>query len=727
MFGTRVYLNGQMVGEHVPCFTPGWFDVRPFLRGGGQDNELIIRVGASPENLPAGVANGFDFEKKVYTPGIYDSVELILAGSPEIVRVQTVPDIEGHAVRVVATLRGQQAGSTKLSGTVREAAGGKVMGTAESEAVSWAANHETTGELRIPIRDCQLWSPEKPFLYEVEVSSGQDVLRTRFGMRTFHFDKANGRALLNGRPYYLRGTNVCFFRFCEDAGRGDKAWRRDWVRKLHEAFRRMNWNSARYCIGFPPEFWYDIADETGFLIEDEFPIWYGGDRWPAGLKSEDLTREYREWMQERWNHPSVVIWDAQNETVTEQTGKAIQAVRGLDLSNRPWDNGWSAPQADTDEFECHPYVNIQRTATLLDMPGLPATHLGNPRPNTRNNPMIINEYGWLWLNRDGTPTTLTRGVYDLQVGATATANERREFYARRLAAKTEYWRATRRFAGVLHFCGLSYSRPDGQTSDNFVELDTLAFEPAFERYVRDAFAPVGVMVDYWGEELISDIGKYDFRIVITNDLDEPFSGEVTVSFTGPDGEYRETRASELEPLAQEQRWFPLRIPAKPGRYQLVAELKPLNGEVVRSWREVNVITREQKRAKEGLARGKRPSASSVVTVNGESFPAQQAFDGDGGTRWSSEFSDPQWIAVDLGSAADISSVQLDWENAYAKAYAIQVSADGSSWKEVYATDDGKGGREVIRFAPTSARWVRMYGTKRATQYGYSLWDFKVMP
>ena len=36
----------------------------------------------------------------------------------------------------------------------------------------------------------------------------------------------------------------------------------------------MNWNSLRYCIGFPPDFWYDIADEVGFLIQDEFPIWY---------------------------------------------------------------------------------------------------------------------------------------------------------------------------------------------------------------------------------------------------------------------------------------------------------------------------------------------------------------------------------------------------------------------------------------------------------------------
>ena len=47
-------------------------------------------------------------------------------------------------------------------------------------------------------------------------------------------------------------------------------------------------------------------------------------------------------MQERWNHPCVVLWDAQNETRTAVTGEALQAVRGLDLSNRPWDNGYGA-------------------------------------------------------------------------------------------------------------------------------------------------------------------------------------------------------------------------------------------------------------------------------------------------------------------------------------------------------------------------------------------------
>ena len=72
---------------------------------------------------------------------------------------------------------------------------------------------------------------------------------------------------------------------------------------------------------------------------------------PRELRSDELAREYTEWMQERWNHPCVAIWDAQNETITAETGKAIRAVRGLDLSHRPWDNGWSPARQPGDTHE----------------------------------------------------------------------------------------------------------------------------------------------------------------------------------------------------------------------------------------------------------------------------------------------------------------------------------------------------------------------------------------
>jgi len=122
-----------------------------------------------------------------------------------------------------------------------------------------------------------------------------------------------------------------------------------------------------------------------------------------------------------------------------------------------------------------------------------------------------------------------------------------------------------------------------------------------------------------------------------------------------------------------------------------------------------------------LSQGKPATASS--TENGGT-PASAAVDGNTGTRWSSAFSDPQWLQVDLGASATIGSVVLNWETASGKAFKIQVSADGSAWTDVYSTTTGTGGTQTLAVSGTG-RYVRMYGTVRNTGYGYSLWEFQV--
>ncbi|MBD3917193.1 cellulase family glycosylhydrolase [Paenibacillus sp. PR3] len=119
----------------------------------------------------------------------------------------------------------------------------------------------------------------------------------------------------------------------------------------------------------------------------------------------------------------------------------------------------------------------------------------------------------------------------------------------------------------------------------------------------------------------------------------------------------------------------------------------------------------------------RPAASSSNEDTGKT--AALAFDGNSSTRWSSVYSDPQWISVDLGSAIAISGVMLNWEVAYGKAYSIQTSLDNSTWTTVYSTTTGDGGIDNISISSRDARYVRMNGTQRGTSYGYSLWDFEV--
>ncbi|MFF5289426.1 discoidin domain-containing protein [Paractinoplanes globisporus] len=122
-----------------------------------------------------------------------------------------------------------------------------------------------------------------------------------------------------------------------------------------------------------------------------------------------------------------------------------------------------------------------------------------------------------------------------------------------------------------------------------------------------------------------------------------------------------------------------------------------------------------------LSQGHPATASSTENA---AFTAPNAVDGNTGTRWSSAFSDPQWVQVDLGATHTISQVTLNWEAAYATAYQIQTSANGTTWTTIYSTTAGTGGVQTLNVTG-SGRYVRVNGTARATQYGYSLWEFGV--
>lgn len=126
-----------------------------------------------------------------------------------------------------------------------------------------------------------------------------------------------------------------------------------------------------------------------------------------------------------------------------------------------------------------------------------------------------------------------------------------------------------------------------------------------------------------------------------------------------------------------------------------------------------------------LARGRTVTASSYqpTGANGPQLPSY-AVDGDYGTRWAGEWVDTAWLQVDLGSVQSFDHVQLAWENAYAKAYTIQVSDNGSSWTTLYGTTTGNGGFDSLGLSG-SGRYVRVNGTTRATGFGYSLWELGV--
>jgi beta-galactosidase len=730
MFGTRVFLNGKLLGDHLPCFTPGFFDAKAALTSGA--NTLVVRIGADRDAIVERAEPAYDGEKDRYIPGIFDSVELILSGTPHIQNVQAVPDIDNHSVGVHVWLRySDKPTMERLRVIVRDDSTGVVVGSSQTEVSAPAAGGSQEVVVKVPIRNCRLWTPEDPFLYKLEVRGSADSFQTRFGMRSFRFDPASGTAVLNGRPYYLRGTNVTAYRFFEDPLRGDKPWREDWVRRLHKSFRDMHWNSVRYCIGFPPEAWYRIADEEGILIHDEFPIWTGETANRHNV--DELAGEFREWMEERWNHPSVVLWGGANETRDPMIAKAIRKVRDLDFSSRPWSDGWDVPVDPADPDVAHPYHFIFgpdqpfRMYKLAKDPGTKAgLMIAQPYAREklrRNNPLVINEYGGLWLNRDGSPTKLAQQAYNYLLPPSATTEDRRLLYARNMAAITEFFRAHRKAAGVLQFTGLGYSMPDGVTSDDFVDIEKLTRDPHFYTYLRDAFAPVGLMVDAWTEEYPGGAAQ-EFSVLLVNDLYEAWKGNVRFRLL-QDGKILEekTTPATIGRLGTAKTLFSISVPQRPANYQVEATLLTTPVGPVRSLRDFAVLTPEQREARRDLMRGQPVTSSSAPSA---ATGPQNAVDGNGETSWIPDKHGPQWLSADLGQSQILSSVILAWGwGAQPEAFSIDGSLDGSNWNLIHDEKNNKSRIDTIRFAQVSARWIRLNIPNDGTASNHSLAAFEI--
>jgi len=299
----------------------------------------------------------------------------------------------------------------------------------------------------------------------------------------------------------------------------------------------------------------------------------------------------------------VVIWDAQNETVLAETGKAIGMVRQLDLSGRPWENGYSAPDSPGDLVESHPYMfnhSNQHTFCIRPPWDEDAPEVSEQLPeggwlknelsispelfgdaNNKDpdeggerypNAYLVNEYGWIWLYRDGSPAWAASEVWKAYPGLD-TPEKRFEWRARVIAAKTEYWRSRREIAGVHHFCALTCDRPQdikSQVSDDWLDVPGLIMQPIFEKYVKPAFAPVGIMIEKWDDSYLAG-ALLKVPVVMYNDLYSDWKGEVNFRIMREDEEILSLkREVRVKSLGLERLEFDLELPVRSGSYEMIA-------------------------------------------------------------------------------------------------------------------------------------------------------------
>ncbi len=577
-FGAAVWLNGKKIGEHLGSFTAGHFDLTDAIIWKGE-NRLLVRIGAHPGAVPEWEMTGGDGEKELWTPGIYDSVSLLLSDNLVIDSVQVAPQVKSSEILVETELANHgPARNFTLTQRVKAWKSGAPIGRSVSQQVSLAAGEHKFVRQTVAMPGAEFWSPDHPFLYVLDTSSTGDSATTRFGMRELHFE--GEKAILNGKPIYWRGASITLHRFFADPDSGQLPWDEAWVQKfLVEIPKRMHWNAFRLCIGPPPQRWLDVADETGLLLQYEFPVWDDREPFRHKLWNEDqILAEYKEFVRDNWNHPSVVLWDASNETHWPYLGdKVIPVVRKMDLSNRPWENSYNGPQGPNDPYETHPYKFITYFSYTWGDKS-PLFHMTDLekgpgyKPEFPGHAAIINEYDWLWLHRDGRPTFLSQLVYDDLAGKDAPADRRFFLDAYLTAGLTEHWRATRQFAAVLYLAYLDGEGPHVFTNDNFKDVKTLEFQPYFEDYMGQAFKPLGVDLVFWQPKLQAG-SKRSFKIVLTNDTDEALSGKLALTLGTPAGAaiQAQTETSfEVPALGQKSYALELTVPASAGEFQLKA-------------------------------------------------------------------------------------------------------------------------------------------------------------
>jgi len=593
---TQVYINGIDMGTSMECYTPIEIPITRALKF-GEVNEILIKVG-DRYWLPPQAAGSTDKEKEHYLPGIWDDVELIISGDFQVNNTLFLPNAKNGTVKTKVRVRNflpQQLAygdpkfeKVQLQVEVFEKKSGKKAGQGTSELEAKRENL-SIAELDIDISNPHLWTPEDPFLYTTNTSilfedEVIDVQSDHFGLRDF--TRKGKYFYLNDEKIFLRGTNITLQRFFEDPDCGNLAWDREWVKKLIiDDPKAINWNAMRICVGIVPDFWYDLADEYGMMFQNEWNYWqtHGWD--------DQVRAEYTNWVWSDGNHPSIVIWDAINENWDAYIGnELIPELQVLDPT-RIWDAGYMTAEdlaeGVIDEMdEPHPYEGMRPWVdanTYSDDPyplgDLDYRNEKNIESIESSAAQLVNEYGWIWLWRDGRTAKLTNRLYEYYLGDNTDIERNRYFQAYWLQCETEWLRSIRQHAGILAFTHLTNNY--GYTGDWYInDIKDLEAGPTLSWFMH-AFAPSAVFINHPDERYMAQFGPHEpgtqllFTLKAINDFAEVEVGTVTIKLYDEGGkvEWTQSQSISIAPYGDKNLPVILDLPGRAGGYTLVTEFK----------------------------------------------------------------------------------------------------------------------------------------------------------
>ncbi len=594
MFGTAVRVNGSLAGESISCYTSQEYRIDEFLKY-GSENEILIRVGQRA-TLPPESAVGKDQERISFIPGIWGDVKLVHTGHVRVKLVQMLPRIDESRVDVNVWLENMNIAPIDifLSAKVREKSSGEPASGVIHDRVTVEPMSEAEVTIRISMPHVNLWSPDTPFLYvfTATLTGGDgafiDEMDVTFGMREFKIDGPD--FLLNGKKIYLKGSNIAFHRFLSDEDRRLLPWNEEWIRKLLvEIPKGHNFNFFRAHLGHMYNRWYDIADEGGIMLQDEWQFWGA-----TGTK-EQISREFTEWLKDNWNHPSIVIWDPLNESSDAVVqNEIIPEMKKLDPT-RPWES--------YDFFEDHPYI-YSLGPVLVNRKFGYTRSLDEIENSTY--PSQVNEYLWWWLDKNFRPSGLTKKVVSRWLGEDYSKDELIEQQSFLASELTELFRRMR-VRCIQPFVYLSSN--EGPTSHWFKgDISGLDPKPVLVS-MKNTFEPFGVSIELWDRHFVEGENR-SVSVLILNDYPFASEGKLKIGIVDSGGEWVTTTIASIrvEESGQSKQNFSIIFPSKAGDYHITAELTDTRtGRVAMSNKVVHVYPRGTDR---------ESSASTSVSLPG---------------------------------------------------------------------------------------------------------------
>lgn len=310
-----VYLNGGKLGAHTGGFTPFNFEITNKLKDGA--NSLVVRVNNSraAEGVPTDSTDWWNYGGITRDVLIVETPRTFVAASS----VQLSPGMPGR-IALGVQLDGPDAARISVNVRIREL-GFEAQLTPASDGTAQGNFSVDTGRL-------QLWSPETPKLYDVEITAGGDRITERIGFRTI---ETKGRdILLNGKPVFLRGISI----HEENPLRGGRAWSEEDARLLLGWARELGCNFARLAHYPHNEHMARVADEMGIMLWEEIPV-YWTIHWENPGTLANARNQLAELIRRDRNRASVIVWSVANETPvtdarTRFLGTLIADARALD-------------------------------------------------------------------------------------------------------------------------------------------------------------------------------------------------------------------------------------------------------------------------------------------------------------------------------------------------------------------------------------------------------------